>query len=192
MYLQHNTNGQESISTKKGHEGCKSRLKISSYHSNLLTTLLETNSIKTKTNLAWREISNFLKIYFYSGFYIYADRLRRWSIFQGPGPKILGGPGPTRAPPSRPPWERVYEMSMTFGTPFDTSVKTLQNRVYEMSGCTSCLQTICPGIPIVWGRYVRVYELSLDQMSKQTKCQGVRNVMGVPIVLLPKQPSNRQ
>ena len=81
--------------------------------------------------------------------------------------------------------ERVYEMSMTFGTPFDTSVKTLQNRVYEMSGCTSCLQTICPGIPIVWGRYVRVYELSLDQMSKQTKCQGVRNVMGVRNVLLP-------
>ena len=76
-------------------------------------------------------------------------------------------------------------MSMTFGTPFDTSVKTLQNRVYEMSGCTSCLQTICPGIPIVWGRYVRVYELSLDQMSKQTKCQGVRNVMGVRNVLLP-------
>ena len=83
-------------------------------------------------------------------------------------------------------------MSMTFGTPFDTSVKTLQNRVYEMSGCTSCLQTICPGIPIVWGRYVRVYELSLDQMSKQTKCQGVRNVMGVRNVLLPErtpQPS---
>ena len=76
-------------------------------------------------------------------------------------------------------------MSMTIGTPFDTSVKTLQNRVYEMSGCTSCLQTICPGIPIVWGRYVRVYELSLDQMSKQTKCQGVRNVMGVRNVLLP-------
>ena len=54
-----------------------------------------------------------------------------------------------------------------------------------MSGCMSCLLTKCPRRPIVLGPDVRVYELSRDQMSKGTSCQGVRDVMGVRIVMSP-------